>query len=48
MKFTGTDRGFQRAPTAGTSNLFIAGWILPLEKSMVVIRFRNPRGIGFS
>jgi phosphoribulokinase len=48
MKFTGTDRGFQRASAGGSSNLFIARWILPLEKSMVVTRFRNPRGIGFS
>jgi phosphoribulokinase len=48
MKFTGADRGFQRVPTAGISNPFIAGWILPPEESMVVIRFRSPRGIGFS
>ena len=31
-----------------TSNPFIARWIPTLEESMVVIRFKTPRGIDFS
>jgi phosphoribulokinase len=30
-----------------TSNPFIARWIPTADESMVVIRFRNPRGIDF-
>jgi phosphoribulokinase len=30
-----------------TSNPFIARWIPTPDESMVVIRFRNPRGIDF-
>ena len=47
-QFTETDINFQRVPTVDTSNPFIARWIPTPDESMVVIRFRNPRGIDFS
>ena len=34
-------------PTVDTSNPFIARWIPTPDESIVVIRFRNPRGIDF-
>jgi phosphoribulokinase len=43
-QFTQTDINFQRIPTVDTSNPFIARSIPTAEESMVVIRFRNPRG----
>lgn len=46
-QFTETDINFQRVPTVDTSNPFIARWIPTPDQSMVVIRFRNPRGIDF-
>jgi len=46
-QFTLTDINFQRVPTVDTSNPFIARWIPTPDESMVVIRFRNPRGIDF-
>ncbi len=46
-QFTETDINFQRVPTVDTSNPFIARWIPTADESMVVIRFRNPRGIDF-
>ncbi len=46
-QFTETDINFQRVPTVDTSNPFIARWIPTVDESMVVIRFRNPRGIDF-
>jgi len=46
-QFTNTDINFQRVPIVDTSNPFIARWIPTPEESMVVIRFRNPRGIDF-
>jgi phosphoribulokinase len=46
-QFTQTDINFQRVPMVDTSNPFIARWIPTLDESMVVIRFRNPRGIDF-
>ena len=46
-QFTQTDVNFQRIPTVDTSNPFIARLIPTPEESMVVIRFRNPRGIDF-
>jgi phosphoribulokinase len=46
-QFTETDINFQRVPLVDTSNPFIARWIPTLEESMVVIRFRSPRGIDF-
>jgi phosphoribulokinase len=34
-------------PIVDTSNPFIARWIPTAGESLVVIRFRNPRGIDF-
>ena len=47
-QFTETDINFQRVPTVDTSNPFVARDIPTPDESMVVIRFRNPRGIDFS
>lgn len=47
-QFSETDINFQRVPTVDTSNPFISRWIPTLEESLVVIRFKNPRGINFS
>jgi phosphoribulokinase len=47
-QFTQTDINFQRVPVVDTSNPFIARWIPTAGESLVVIRFRNPRGIDFS
>ena len=46
-QFTQTDINFQRVPTVDTSNPFIARFIPTPDESMVVIRFRNPRGFDF-
>ncbi|WP_313349398.1 phosphoribulokinase [Paracoccus sp. (in: a-proteobacteria)] len=46
-QFTHTDINFQRVPVVDTSNPFIARWIPTPDESLVVIRFRNPRGIDF-
>ncbi|MDB5396813.1 MAG: cbbP [Rhodospirillales bacterium] len=46
-QFTETDINFQRVPTVDTSNPFIARWIPTPDESIVVIRFRSPRGIDF-
>jgi phosphoribulokinase len=46
-QFTETDINFQRIPTVDTSNPFIARWIPTPDESMVIIRFRDPRGIDF-
>ena len=46
-QFAQTDVNFQRVPTVDTSDPFIARWIPTADESMVVIRFRNPRGIDF-
>ena len=46
-QFAETDINFQRVPTVDTSNPFIARWIPTPDESMLVIRFRNPRGIDF-
>jgi phosphoribulokinase len=46
-QFTQTDINFQHTPTVDTSNPFIAHWIPTPDESMVVIRFRNPRGFDF-
>ncbi|MCS0495827.1 phosphoribulokinase [Ancylobacter mangrovi] len=46
-QFTYTDINFQRVPTVDTSNPFIARWIPTADESIVVIRFRSPRGIDF-
>ncbi len=47
-QFSETDINFQRVPTVDTSNPFIARWIPTPDESMVVIRFRIPRGIDFA
>lgn len=47
-QFTQTDINFQRVPVVDTSNPFIARWIPTPDESVVVIRFRNPRGIDFA
>jgi phosphoribulokinase len=47
-QFTQTDINFQRVPVVDTSNPLIARWIPTADESMVVIRFKNPRGIDFS
>ena len=46
-QFSKTDINFQRIPTVDTSNPFIAQWIPTADESMVIIRFRDPRGIDF-
>ena len=46
-QFTQTDINFQRVPIVDTSNPFVARWIPTAGESLVVIRFRNPRGIDF-
>ena len=46
-QFSETNINFQRVPTVDTSNPFIARWIPTPDESMVVIRFRIPRGIDF-
>lgn len=46
-QFTQTDINFQRVPVVDTSNPFCARWIPTADESLVVIRFRNPRGIDF-
>ena len=46
-QFSATDINFQRVPTVDTSNAFIARYIPTADESMVVIRFKNPRGIDF-
>jgi phosphoribulokinase len=46
-QFTETDINFQRVPVVDTSNPFIARWIPTAGESLVVIRFKNPRGIDF-
>lgn len=46
-QFTQTDINFQRVPIVDTSNPFVARWIPTAGESLVVIRFRNPRGVDF-
>jgi phosphoribulokinase len=46
-QFVETDVNFQRVPVVDTSNPFIARSIPTPDESMVVIRFKNPRGIDF-
>lgn len=47
-QFSETDINFQRVPVVDTSNPFISRWIPTADESLVVIRFKNPRGIDFS
>ncbi|MEW5998565.1 MAG: phosphoribulokinase [Pseudomonadota bacterium] len=46
-QFSETDINFQRVPIVDTSNPFIARWIPTPAESILVIRFKNPRGIDF-
>ncbi len=46
-QFSQTDINFQRVPVVDTSNPFVARWIPTPDESLVVIRFKNPRGIDF-
>ena len=46
-QFSETDINFQRVPVVDTSNPFIARWIPTPDESLVVIRFKSPRGIDF-
>lgn len=46
-QFTETDINFQRVPVVDTSNPFIARHVPSPDESVVVIRFKNPRGIDF-
>ncbi len=46
-QFIQTDVNFQRVPVVDTSDPFIARWIPTADESLVVIRFKNPRGIDF-
>jgi len=47
-QFSETDINFQRVPMVDTSNPFISRTIPSAEESMVVIRFKDPKGIDFS
>ena len=44
-QFAETHVNFQRVPTVDTSNPFIARDVPSADESMLVIRFRNPKGI---
>ncbi len=46
-QFSETDINFQRVPVVDTSNPFIARWIPTPDESLVVIRFKDPKGIDF-
>ncbi|MDU8928144.1 phosphoribulokinase [Alisedimentitalea sp. MJ-SS2] len=46
-QFIETDVNFQRVPVVDTSDPFIARWIPTADESLVVIRFKDPRGIDF-
>lgn len=46
-QFSRTHINFQRVPVVDTSNPFISRDVPSLAESMVVIRFRDPRGIDF-
>ena len=46
-QFARTHINFQRVPVVDTSNPFIARDVPTLDESMVVIRFKDPRGVDF-
>jgi len=46
-QFSLTHINFQRIPIVDTSNPFIARDVPTLDESMVVIRFKDPRGVDF-
>jgi phosphoribulokinase len=47
-QFAETHVNFQRVPTVDTSNPFVARDVPSGDESMLVIRFRDPKGIDFS
>jgi phosphoribulokinase len=46
-QFSRSHINFQRVPVVDTSNPFIAREVPTLDESMVVIRFKDPRGVDF-
>ena len=46
-QFSQTHVNFQRVPTVDTSNPFISRDVPSADESMLIIRFKNPRGIDF-
>jgi phosphoribulokinase len=46
-QFSRTHVNFQRVPVVDTSNPFIARDIPTLDESLVVVRFRDPKGVDF-
>jgi len=46
-QFALTHVNFQRVPVVDTSNPFMARDIPTLDESLVIIRFRDPRGVDF-
>lgn len=46
-QFSRTHVNFQRVPVVDTSNPFIARDVPTLDESLVVIRYRDPRGVDF-
>ncbi len=46
-QFSRTNINFQRVPVVDTSNPFVARDIPSLDESLVVIRFKDPRGVDF-
>jgi phosphoribulokinase len=46
-QFSETHVNFQRVPTVDTSNPFVARDVPSPDESMLIIRFKNPRGIDF-
>jgi phosphoribulokinase len=46
-QFSETHVNFQRVPVVDTSNPFSARHIPSADESMLIIRFRNPRGVDF-
>jgi phosphoribulokinase len=46
-QFSETHVNFQRVPTVDTSNPFVARDIPSADESMLIIRFRDPKGIDF-
>ncbi|MFT3734818.1 MAG: phosphoribulokinase [Rhodocyclaceae bacterium] len=46
-QFSRTHINFQRVPVVDTSNPFIAREVPSADETMVVIRFRDPRGVDF-
>ncbi len=46
-QFSHTDVNFQRVPVVDTSNPFIARDVPTLDESLMVIRFRNAKGVDF-